>query len=67
MSYSFEILKIQADGQNVENHFLKQKEAASNLSVVFPGADHGLDISGDVLASVRTMEELIRKIVQFCY
>jgi hypothetical protein len=40
MSYSFERLKLRAAGQDVENHFIKQKETASNLVVVFPGGGY---------------------------
>jgi hypothetical protein len=36
-------------------------------TLVIPNADHGLDIPGDVLESVRTMEELVRRIIEFVY
>jgi hypothetical protein len=55
-----------------EDHPHYQANALSGLSesvetFVIPGADHGLDIPGDVLASIRTMEELVRRVIEFAY
>ena len=56
-----------ADGYYDESLLAEVLQATGGESLVLPGVDHGLEISGDVPGSIRAMETIVRKIDQFVF
>jgi hypothetical protein len=56
-----------ADGEYRADYLAEVEEATGGGSVVIEGADHSLEVGGDVLASLEAMQRVVRELASFLF